>query len=637
MKKLSFLLIILNLLFYAGEIPLPMLSLCWILYIICFAFFRKFNETPRGKLIRRTVTTTGLVVGLIMIAQLFKPLVTVESTLSLLLILLTLKLYELENYDDYFHLFLITVLVQCGILLLNPTFFALVFSLFNIILTFIFVIKINQYKLGSINLRRLLLYLFPAIPLCFLLFFFFPRFTSGFMRLQNVQAVSSGMNAEINFSSLGPMTLDPKTIFRANLKEIKNLKPNELYWRTTVLWDTDGENWSEGHYSLKGKDFNQSQKNENKSLVEYQVVLDDLSQLFIPVLDRPVMIDLESLKIDYFRDQTFQFRSFFTQKKVFEVASNLTEADFNFDSTIQRKSLRVKRNRFPKLEETLANLYRGVESNASLKLERLKNFFQSNGFTYTLTPPTYQSVEDFILEGKSGYCSHFATSFALLARLSGIPARVVNGYQGGIYNELGNFYTIEGRDAHAWVEIYDENKGWTRFDPTELVYPIRISLGARASFDQLNPYLQFANLKLNRKNFEFNWFNQVRFFTSMVNNNLSTWFYEFDQDSQKFMAQKFGLKQKNLPVLLVALFMIALTIIYFVMKIYQSRKNFDPALKEYLGFIKKMENQGLTRHQYEGPLSFKERCLQHFPDQADYIEATINQFIERRYKQQISN
>lgn len=632
MKNLSFALIFLNLIFYAGEIPTPFLVLSWSVFVIGFFLFRKFNHSLSGKLIRRAVTTAFLILGLVLIKSLFKPLLTVESTLSLLLLLLVLKLYELENYEDYFHLFLITVLVQCGILLLNPTFFTLVFSLVNIVLTFVFVIKINQYQLGSINFKRLLLYLLPALPLCFLLFFFFPRFTSGFMRLQDTSTVTSGMNPEINFMSLGPMNLDTKTAFKANLDSNENLSPRELYWRSTVLWDTDGVNWTEGHYSLKSNVNQETPKPRGKS-ISYQLVLEDTTQIAIPVLDYPLSIDLDSLRLDSFRDQTYRFKHLMLMKKVIRVKSNVATTSHEFDQIIRRRSLRVKKYSYPRLQQFLTELYQGIDSkDQKLKLELLKDLFQNKSFSYSLNPPPYNSIEEFILESRIGYCSHFAVSFALLARLSGIPARVVNGYQGGSYNDFGKFYTIEAKDAHAWVEIFDKDTGWTRVDPTELVFPVRVNLGMRATLDQLNPYLQFAQIKFNRKAFEFELFIQAQLITSMVNNHLSTWFYEFDQDSQKFLSQKLGLRPKNLSLFLVVIFMLVLGAIYGLMRFYQRQHQFDQEVKKYQKFIKQMENLGLKRFPYEGPLHFKQRCLECFPQKSVMIEQAINGFIEARYQ-----
>jgi hypothetical protein len=66
--------------------------------------------------------------------------------------------------------------------------------------------------------------------------------------------------------------------------------------------------------------------------------------------------------------------------------------------------------------------------------------------------------------GSGGYCQMFAASLAALARLSGVPARVVEGFaQGDLRNGV---YHVTDRDAHAWVEAWFPGYGWLPFDAT---------------------------------------------------------------------------------------------------------------------------------------------------------------------------
>jgi hypothetical protein len=53
--------------------------------------------------------------------------------------------------------------------------------------------------------------------------------------------------------------------------------------------------------------------------------------------------------------------------------------------------------------------------------------------------------------------------------MSGIPARLVAGYRGGMYNEAGGYYMVQEQNAHVWVEAWDEAAGeWVRHDPTPI-------------------------------------------------------------------------------------------------------------------------------------------------------------------------
>ncbi|HEU5336841.1 MAG TPA: transglutaminase domain-containing protein, partial [Terriglobales bacterium] len=82
-----------------------------------------------------------------------------------------------------------------------------------------------------------------------------------------------------------------------------------------------------------------------------------------------------------------------------------------------------------------------------------------------LTPPR-DPIADFLFVRKRGHCEYFASAMAIMLRTQGIPARLVNGFRGGEFNDLTGNYLIRGRDAHSWVEAYIPGYGWTTFDPT---------------------------------------------------------------------------------------------------------------------------------------------------------------------------
>jgi Transglutaminase-like superfamily/Domain of unknown function (DUF4129) len=75
-------------------------------------------------------------------------------------------------------------------------------------------------------------------------------------------------------------------------------------------------------------------------------------------------------------------------------------------------------------------------------------------------------VEYFLFEQQRGYCEQFSSSLAVMARSQGIPARVATGYAPGEYNPFTGLYDVRASDAHAWVEVYFPQYGWTTFDPT---------------------------------------------------------------------------------------------------------------------------------------------------------------------------
>ncbi|MCK4777024.1 MAG: transglutaminase domain-containing protein, partial [Actinomycetia bacterium] len=103
------------------------------------------------------------------------------------------------------------------------------------------------------------------------------------------------------------------------------------------------------------------------------------------------------------------------------------------------------------------------------KILAIESYLEEN-YLYNLDIPPFPTEEDtvdyFLFQEKEGYCEHFATTFVVLARSLGIPARLVAGYAYGDYNMLTGYYDVRGKDAHAWAEVYFPGFGWLSFNPT---------------------------------------------------------------------------------------------------------------------------------------------------------------------------
>lgn len=105
----------------------------------------------------------------------------------------------------------------------------------------------------------------------------------------------------------------------------------------------------------------------------------------------------------------------------------------------------------------------------------LQDYFTSDAFTYSTTAPVAQGYDgtgaDVVAEflrKKAGYCVHFSSAMAIMARVLGIPSRVAVGFQPGSpsVKDGKTIYTVSTHDLHAWPELYFTGIGWLRFEPT---------------------------------------------------------------------------------------------------------------------------------------------------------------------------
>jgi hypothetical protein len=130
---------------------------------------------------------------------------------------------------------------------------------------------------------------------------------------------------------------------------------------------------------------------------------------------------------------------------------------------LQLPSGRVDR----RIDELASTITAGSESNY-LRAKAIETYLKTK-FGYTLELPGNRVPDPlayFLFERKKGHCEYFASSMTVMLRTLGIPARVVNGFRGGEYNDLTGNYIIRQKDAHSWVEAYFPEYGWVSFDPT---------------------------------------------------------------------------------------------------------------------------------------------------------------------------
>jgi transglutaminase-like putative cysteine protease len=108
------------------------------------------------------------------------------------------------------------------------------------------------------------------------------------------------------------------------------------------------------------------------------------------------------------------------------------------------------------------------KGSAGAKALALADFLRSDAFTYsTAVSPgtTLGTLDDFLLGSRTGYCEQFAGSLAVMARVVGIPSRVVVGFLPG--KKTGDHWEVSARNMHAWTELYfGGSVGWLPVDPT---------------------------------------------------------------------------------------------------------------------------------------------------------------------------
>jgi transglutaminase-like putative cysteine protease len=143
-------------------------------------------------------------------------------------------------------------------------------------------------------------------------------------------------------------------------------------------------------------------------------------------------------------------------------------------SEISNKFLSLNHNKYLQLPENInkrvvslgKSLSKG-KSNPEDVISSINQFLKTFKYSEDYGSSASSSkdpVERFLFETKKGPCGLFASSAAILLRIAGLKSRIILGFSGG--KKRGGDILLRGRDAHSWVEVYIEHKGWVTMDPT---------------------------------------------------------------------------------------------------------------------------------------------------------------------------
>ena len=300
----------------------------------------------------------------------------------------------------------------------------------------------------------------------------------GLRQAQNyasAQAGLSGLSSVLKPGSLNNLQLSPALALRLKFVKSPSFDLNAAYIRGTVMDRVTGFIWVQGPSRLRGR------LDPATNDMKYRISVSPRYADFIPVLDFGLSVESANKEtpINYGRDNgVFVPQEYSTLWREFNVHSSLMPLH-NLKNEDRRLLLQVAGDLDPKVVK-LAKQLGGEGPDVKKFTSRLAKYFATDGFRYTLEPGgDSATLEGFLFQGKSGYCEHYSSATATLARLSGIPARVVAGFLGGTWEQSALTLFVRDLDAHAWVELWDDQaQAWTRFDPVESIAPERVSMGS---------------------------------------------------------------------------------------------------------------------------------------------------------------
>ncbi len=425
-----------------------------------------------------------------------------QPALEVLLFLLSLKFLEDKKFRDYMQIYLLSVLILAGSTLISFDIIFLVYLLLYILILNISIILLTYYSQDKeiILLEETLIKLFLktsiipllAIPFTVLFFIILPRTDFPIFGFLNKEAkAKTGFSENVRLGEVSNIQEDDTVIFRAKMRKVRE---NFLYWRGIVLDFFNGKTW----ISLKHKRI--EEETILKGIPIMQIIyLEPYGDKYLFGLDKPYKIDYKSGLPHLLKKTEF---TFFLSTPVisrikYKVLSVLTDTIPQKDIN-KKLYLQLPKNLSPKIKNLAIKFKKETDEETA---NQILKFLKYGEYKYSLKnlPISKNPLEEFLFKYKYGNCEYFASSMAVLLRINGIPARLVAGYRGGIYNNVGKYYLIRQSNAHVWVEAFIKGKGWVRYDPTpSLSYQLtnRKSLSKiELIFETINYY--YINFVLN--------------------------------------------------------------------------------------------------------------------------------------------
>lgn len=326
----------------------------------------------------------------------------------------------------------------------------------------------------------------PAISLLLMLVFFvvLPRTQHPLWDFLNPSAKGeAGLAETVQPGSFAEIAGAKALSFRAEGPE---LAPEDRYWRALVLNQPKDDRWVRSDPPREG-----SALIDVPVPISFMIYPEPRDNRYLITLDRPIQV--AGVRYTQTVDQMYLSRRPLDRRIRFEVqaspgaklqVSGHVDRGFYLQTPVET-SLRMR--------EIAANIH-GESEDVTVRINALADFFRNQNLSYAQDdlPSGSDPIDSFLFEKKRGYCEFFASAYITLARLAGIPARLVGGYYGGDYNSLGGYYLVREEAAHVWVEVLTGENSWQRIDPSQWAINVAATFGARDRA-QLSPLRQLVD------------------------------------------------------------------------------------------------------------------------------------------------
>ena len=561
-----------------------LLSIIFAISILCIWIYLK-RQQPFPKI--GTFLLTVLALGSIYLS--YQSFIGVEAGVAVLSTFLFAKSLESKNRRDLIILFNFALFVAASSFLYSQSFgmaIVIVLCLISCLIG-LYRIQTSEFEQEPTTQRAALQqdakhvakFILYAIPFFILLFIFFPRLPPLWHIPIPENKGVTGISDSMSPGDIAELSQSSALAFRI-IGDVSKLPPrSELYWRALVLDEYDGQRWTSSFVNQQPLMRQPMDSSPVPVGWNYQYLAADPSVFWIMGLEKSIPVERR-----YYNRQDWSIVPRRLTQRVEPIPLQWIGTQYDPQAVGQylaRINTQVQRRLDPQAQQLAQRLYMQSAEDPRRYVQNVLNWYQQNNFVYTLKPGQLgqNRIDEFLFNSRQGFCEHYASSFVMLMRYVGIPARVVTGYQGGELAPDRKSWEVRQLDAHAWTEVWLDQK-WQRFDPTAMIAPQRIDGGMQNLLSQDERVWSNNSTWTSQNN---QWMTKMRVWSDYASYQWQSKVVGYNAESQQNWLSKLGLSSAYSSII-VLLGSIALLILAYGLRIYlkarQAQSPFDRAIQQ---------------------------------------------------------
>lgn len=454
-----------------------------------------------------------------------------------------------------------------------------------------------------------------GLPLALAAFWLFPRLSEPLWGLPERAVGKPGLSDRMEPSAWLDLMADDSPALRVSFLGAVPA-PEQRYWRGPVLTHFDGQVWVQDRYADQ---MPPPATTRGATRWDYQIDYEPTDRRQLVALDLPLQAPPgTTLDGDYSLRSNVPLAALTRWRLQSSPATAFVQPLSDWQ---RRRLLSVPPDLNPRTA-ALARQWRREAGADDLAIVNRALAMVRERFAYTLSTPApgRNAVDEFLFDQQAGFCQHFSSSFVVLMRNAGIPARVVTGFAGGQRNPYGDYFVVRRMDAHAWAEVWLPQRGWVRVDPTAAVAPERI-------YDTLDDRLGANDAEGITLGGRWAQLGQVADYLRRGWNDLVL---SFDANRQQQLLRPLGIDRLQ-PAQLVAIFIAFAggALGWMAWLLARGERERDPLLRAWHRLARRYARHGLAREPAETATDWAQRVHHQRPDPA--LLSLSQRFVQARY------